>query len=161
MPELMKLLRTKSMMRYFPPKGTAGLARSLVSGYNRVPFPPASTIPRTRSRIDFKPILSGQARGCAPTAPAVLTAFIQAQDGTRDETVVSGKRMGNRGAGMGGAAHNCETGQRPCPGDGGDFAAGGGARAGRPRARPGDRVSRRLPLRAHGSQDRRQVHAGT
>src|SRR5713101_6352789 len=51
MPELIKLLRTKSTMRYFPPKGTAGLARSLVSGYRRVPFPPARTIPSTRSRI--------------------------------------------------------------------------------------------------------------
>src|ERR1700683_379490 len=62
MPELMKLLRTKSMMRYLPPKGTAGFARSLVSGYNRVPFPPASTIPNTRSRIGFQPI-SYQERG--------------------------------------------------------------------------------------------------
>ena len=31
-PELMQLLRTKSMMRYGPPKYTAGLARSFVSG---------------------------------------------------------------------------------------------------------------------------------
>ena len=41
------------MMRYFPPNGTAGLARSLVSGKSRVPFPPASTIPSTRMRIVF------------------------------------------------------------------------------------------------------------
>src|SRR3954447_1814988 len=47
----MKLLRTKSTMRYFPPKGTAGLARSFVSGYSRVPLPPARTIPSTRNRI--------------------------------------------------------------------------------------------------------------
>src|SRR5262245_60809567 len=33
-------------MRYFPPKGTAGLARSRVSGWRRVPSPPAITIPR-------------------------------------------------------------------------------------------------------------------
>src|ERR1700685_717356 len=52
----MKLLSTKSIMRYLPPKGTAGLARSLVSGYSRVPFPPASTIPSTRSRIGCQPI---------------------------------------------------------------------------------------------------------
>ncbi len=31
-PELMQLLRGKSMMRYGPPKKTAGLARSLVRG---------------------------------------------------------------------------------------------------------------------------------
>src|ERR1051326_1611703 len=43
MPELIRLLSTKSTMRYRPPNGTAGLARSLVSGLSRVPFPPAST----------------------------------------------------------------------------------------------------------------------
>ena len=31
-PELKQLLRVKSMMRYFPPKGTAGLARCSVRG---------------------------------------------------------------------------------------------------------------------------------
>src|SRR5262252_1809793 len=50
MPELTKLLSTKSMMRYLPPKGTAGLARSRVSGKRRVPLPPARTMPRTRRR---------------------------------------------------------------------------------------------------------------
>ena len=44
----MKLLRTKSMIRYLPPKGTAGLARSRVRGNSRVPLPPASTTPNTR-----------------------------------------------------------------------------------------------------------------
>src|SRR5262245_34196836 len=33
-------------MRYLPPKGTAGLARSRVSGCRRVPSPPAITMPR-------------------------------------------------------------------------------------------------------------------
>src|SRR5579872_5468969 len=42
------------MMRYLPPKGTAGLARSLVSGESRVPLPPARTIPKTRMRIAFQ-----------------------------------------------------------------------------------------------------------
>ena len=41
-PELMQLLSVKSMMRYGPPKNTAGLARSLVKGYKRSPAPPAS-----------------------------------------------------------------------------------------------------------------------
>src|SRR5579872_164671 len=54
MPEFTKLLSTKSTMRYFPPKGTAGFARSLVSGESRVPFPPARTIPNTRMRIAFQ-----------------------------------------------------------------------------------------------------------
>src|SRR5580704_729208 len=44
----MKLLRTKSMIRYLPPKGTAGLARSRVRGKSRVPLPPARTMPNTR-----------------------------------------------------------------------------------------------------------------
>ncbi len=39
-PELMQLLRVKSMIRYLPPKGTAGLARSAVSGWRRSPRPP-------------------------------------------------------------------------------------------------------------------------
>src|ERR1022692_1574761 len=62
----MKLLSTKSMIRYFPPNGTAGLARSLVSGKRRVPLPPASTIPSTRMRIVFYQGLLFQAsRGMA------------------------------------------------------------------------------------------------
>src|SRR5688572_28496701 len=40
-PECRQLLSVKSMMRYRPPKGTAGLARSAVSGYRREPAPPA------------------------------------------------------------------------------------------------------------------------
>ncbi len=38
-PLLMQLDRVKSMMRYSPPNGTAGLARSRVSGSSRVPRP--------------------------------------------------------------------------------------------------------------------------
>src|ERR687895_321017 len=47
MPELTKLERTKSMIRYLPPNGTAGLARSLVKRKSRSPLPPASTTPKT------------------------------------------------------------------------------------------------------------------
>src|SRR5579864_8383085 len=36
-----------SMMRYTPPKGTAGLARSRVNGQSRSPWPPASSTPST------------------------------------------------------------------------------------------------------------------
>src|ERR1022692_2824424 len=39
----------KSISRYRPPNGTAGLARSAVSGASRLPAPPASTMPRTRN----------------------------------------------------------------------------------------------------------------
>ncbi len=48
-PELAKLLRTKSMMRYRPPKGTAGLALSCVSGASRLPSPPARIMARVFS----------------------------------------------------------------------------------------------------------------
>ncbi|GHF70438.1 hypothetical protein GCM10017782_05120 [Deinococcus ficus] len=37
----------KSMMRYLPPNGTAGLLRFWVSGARREPCPPARIIPRT------------------------------------------------------------------------------------------------------------------
>src|SRR5574344_474054 len=43
MPELTQLDNTKSMMRYLPPKGTAGLARHWVSARRRLPSPPART----------------------------------------------------------------------------------------------------------------------
>ena len=43
MPELIAFDSAKSMMRDFPPKYTAGLARRSVSSMSRVPRPPAST----------------------------------------------------------------------------------------------------------------------
>src|SRR5437879_13361847 len=49
-PELMQLLSAKSMIRYGPPKYTAGLARCFVSGYRRSPVPPARTMTRLSSR---------------------------------------------------------------------------------------------------------------
>ena len=39
-----RLESTKSIRRYAPPKGTAGLARSWVSGRRRLPSPPANTM---------------------------------------------------------------------------------------------------------------------
>src|SRR5262245_3395729 len=39
-PELMQLEIGMSTIRYLPARGTAGLARSLVNGNNRVPCPP-------------------------------------------------------------------------------------------------------------------------
>lgn len=43
-PELAQLDRGKSMMRNFPPKGTAGFAMSPVSTYSRLPCPPARSM---------------------------------------------------------------------------------------------------------------------
>src|SRR3990172_886052 len=45
MPEFRQLLSGMSMMRYFPASGTAGLARSLVSGHSRAPRPPPRISP--------------------------------------------------------------------------------------------------------------------
>src|SRR3970040_1965895 len=64
MPELMKFDRTKSMIRYLPPKGTAGFARSLVKGCSRSPRPPARITARTSiaDPPSFKPYAEGQGR---------------------------------------------------------------------------------------------------
>src|SRR5215471_15358215 len=55
-PALTRLESAKSISRYRPPNGTAGLARSAVSGASRLPAPPASTIPRTRGRVTSDPL---------------------------------------------------------------------------------------------------------
>src|SRR3989440_8145548 len=47
MPELTQLLRVKSMMRYLPANGTAGLARFCERRLNRSPWPPARIIAST------------------------------------------------------------------------------------------------------------------
>ena len=41
MPEFTQFESVKSMMRYLPPKGTAGLARRSDSRHRRLPIPPA------------------------------------------------------------------------------------------------------------------------
>ena len=43
----MQLLTGISIKRYLPARGTAGLARSFVRGYRRVPAPPPKIIPST------------------------------------------------------------------------------------------------------------------
>src|SRR5437867_10133499 len=48
-PALTRLERQKSISRYVPPNGTAGLARSSVRGISRLPSPPARTMPITRA----------------------------------------------------------------------------------------------------------------
>src|SRR3990172_3428727 len=57
-PELRQLLRGMSIRRYLPAMGTAGLARSRVSGHRRVPRPPPRMMPKTRP-LDMED-LSGQ-----------------------------------------------------------------------------------------------------
>src|ERR1700690_309084 len=47
-PALTRFESAKSTSRKLPPKGTAGLARSAVSGINRLPSPPASTMANPR-----------------------------------------------------------------------------------------------------------------
>ena len=47
MPLFRQLESVKSMIRYRPPNGTAGLARSRVKGSRREPLPPASTTAKT------------------------------------------------------------------------------------------------------------------
>src|SRR5438034_8951250 len=49
---LRQLESVKSIMRYRPPNGTAGLARSRVSGSSRVPLPPARTTANTFFMMD-------------------------------------------------------------------------------------------------------------
>src|SRR6516162_10489748 len=69
------------MILYFPAKGTAGLARSLVSGKRRVPLPPASTIPRTRMRIATMdaPIFPGQRARAQGESATFYARFSQRQ----------------------------------------------------------------------------------
>ena len=51
-PEFRRFDSAKSMSRYCPPNGTAGLARSSVRGMSRLPSPPARTMPNTL-RVDM------------------------------------------------------------------------------------------------------------
>src|SRR5947208_8751196 len=47
-PEFKQLLIEISTIRYLPPSGTAGLARSFVNGNSRVPAPPPMMMARVR-----------------------------------------------------------------------------------------------------------------
>ena len=54
MPLLRQFESVKSMMRYRPPNGTAGLARSRVSGSSREPLPPANTTAKTLFMLSLR-----------------------------------------------------------------------------------------------------------
>ncbi len=60
--ELMQLLMGMSIRRYLPAMGTAGLERSLVSGYSREPRPPPMMTPRTSFIVGIG--TSGENDGC-------------------------------------------------------------------------------------------------
>src|SRR5438093_5110703 len=61
-PALTRLESAKSTSRKFPPKGTAGFARSAVRGSSRLPSPPASTIANPRGE-DMRDIIRGNRAG--------------------------------------------------------------------------------------------------
>src|SRR3990167_6886751 len=52
-PELMQLDRGKSMLRYLPPKGTAGFECQRVSDCRREPLPPARIRARVFLRLEY------------------------------------------------------------------------------------------------------------
>src|SRR3990170_7217248 len=54
-PAFGKLESGKSISRYEPPKGTAGFARSFVSGSRRLPSPPARMTTRMRGSVAISP----------------------------------------------------------------------------------------------------------
>ena len=55
MPELTQFERVKSMMRYLPAKGTAGLARCAESTHSRSPWPPARMTATTLTPTSSSP----------------------------------------------------------------------------------------------------------
>src|SRR3954447_7525482 len=74
MSELTQLLRAKSMMRYLPAKGTAGLARFSERILKRSPWPPARITARTllitQSVLSARPLAL---REQIVSAPAVVS----------------------------------------------------------------------------------------
>src|SRR5437016_4371424 len=92
-PALARLDSAKSIIRYRPPNGTAGLARSAVRGISRLPSPPASTIESTLSAMT--PTLTtqlvghqrnrvlGLVRARRPVHPRVPTGGLRRRRGAR------------------------------------------------------------------------------
>src|SRR6266436_768585 len=75
-PEFRQLLIGISTMRYLPPSGTAGLARSLVNGKRRVPAPPPMmfasvrwVVPGGSAGVDIAETESRAPRFCVCTSP--------------------------------------------------------------------------------------------
>src|SRR5262249_26275537 len=80
-PLLMQLDKVKSMMRYRPPKGTAGLARSRVRGSSRVPLPPA----RIKVSTSFTVHISGKRQNRFTILRAIVMAGAGKGKGKMDE----------------------------------------------------------------------------
>src|ERR1041385_4017373 len=78
--ELIQLESVKSMIRYAPPNGTAGLGVSLVSGKRRSPAPPAKRIARTfsiqRKTLKTKEVLESDPDGWNRVVKLGLTFFV-------------------------------------------------------------------------------------
>src|SRR3989304_1588688 len=83
MAEFKQLLRGMSMIRYFPARGTAGLARSLVSGHSRAPRPPPRINPNmsrlaiSAPDLPFDLQMQGRPRGRALVVRQVLQGDAQ------------------------------------------------------------------------------------
>ncbi len=83
-PECRQFESVKSMIRYLPPNGTLGFARSSVKGNSREPTPPAKTIPRVRSILICEPIRPFQ-YGPWSTSPSSRSARAHARSAPTTE----------------------------------------------------------------------------
>ena len=123
---LLRLLESvKSMIRYAPPKGTAGFARSRVSGSRRDPLPPARMTAITSYLIGNRspplgPVV-GQTAHILPCGPGPLKRLCAG--------------FGNRGPGLGGLGDGGRGSGRKTA-DGGRGTAEGQSPATRPRGPP-------------------------
>src|SRR6478609_9760601 len=106
-PELIRFEIAKSMSRYCPPKGTAGLARSAVRGINRFPSPPARMIPKTLGAAGMRPTLG--------RVPTDVLAFEHASR-HRHEGVPAGDLRRGRSPCHGTGEGAPERARRACPG---------------------------------------------
>ena len=79
MPELAQLLSGKSMMRYFPPNGTAGFAIFFVKAPRRLPCPPASIIAKHSVFLIQNPPWIYSARTASPYINTPLLPIVHCQ----------------------------------------------------------------------------------
>src|SRR6266567_2635535 len=97
-PELMQLEIGMSTSRYLPASGTAGLARSLVSGKSRVPWPPPMITERTLLVFaDWRPVLAIT----NPRFGTVLPSYLYASPGGLQARSVTGRILTLPHAGKG------------------------------------------------------------
>src|SRR5690606_7108578 len=94
--ELMQLEMGMSTSRYLPASGTAGLARSLVSGNSRVPAPPPMITDSTRlvSTLTFVPIaaMASLPETCPRCAAVPHSAFAYTPRAARGRNIVPRRR---------------------------------------------------------------------